>query len=384
MINKDRLCSVFEELVVIDSPSKFERKVCERLQDIFKMLGAEVVVDESMAETGSDTGNLIAFFPGNIDAEPVMLSGHMDTVDPGIGIVPVLKDGIYTSAGDTILGADDKSALAIIIEVMNVIKENRIPVCPVEVVLTTCEEQGLIGAKVLDVSKLRSRFGYILDSTDVEGVVTRAPAATRFTFRVYGKAAHAGAQPEKGLSAIQIASSAVSSINLGRLDEETTCNIGTFHAGTATNIIPDLAVIQGEARSHSPERLESVTQEIIKAFDDAVLKASKKSPDPAFPFLEKEVVNDFPNTNIPHDHKVVLLVQEAARNLGRVMDTVTVGGGSDANIFFGKGIAAGVIGTGMKDMHTCSENISVKDMVSTAELVLEIIRIHSSGGNKAL
>lgn len=379
MINPERMCAVFEELVVIDSPSMEEERVCLRLQAIFKELGGQLFVDDSIEKTGSQTGNLIVFFPGNINAESIMLSGHMDTVEPGRGIIPLLIDGVYSSAGKTILGADDKSALAIIIEVMRVVRENNIPVCPVEVVLTTCEEKGLLGAKALDISKLRSRFGYILDSTDVEGIVTRAPAANRFKFRVYGKAAHAGAQPEKGLSAIQIASEAISSIKLGRIDEETTCNIGIFHAGTATNIIPDLAVIEGEVRSHNLEKLEEVTQGIIKAFEDSINASKNISPDPNFPFFEKELINDFLNTNIQHDHYVVKLAQKAALNKNRSMDTVTVGGGSDANVFFEKGIAAGVIGTGMKDMHTTSENISVSDMVSAAELVLEILKIHSSG-----
>lgn len=379
MINSGRLCSLFEELVRIDSPSREEMKVSLRLQEIFRELGASIFIDSSQSETGSETGNLVAFFPGTVDAEPMMLSGHMDTVEPGRGIVPVLQNGIYTSAGDTILGADDKSALAIIIEVMRVIKETDMPVCPVEVVLTTCEEIGLMGAKALDISALKSRFGYILDSTDAEGIVVKAPSASRFTFRLYGKAAHAGAQPEKGLSAIHIASTAVASLRLGRIDDDTTCNIGTFHAGTATNIIPDLAVIEGEARSHSPEVLKDVTEGIVKIFEDAVEKAKSISPDPSFPVFEKEIIIDFPNTDIPHDHRVVKLARKAAGKHGRRMNPVKVGGGSDANIFFGKGIAAGVIGTGMRDLHTSSENIGVEDMVATANIVLEMIKIHSSG-----
>lgn len=379
MINPERLCRVFEELVIIDSPSMEEEAVCLRLQTIFSELGAQVYVDETMEKTGSQTGNLIAFFMGDVDAEPIMLSGHMDTVEPGRGIIPILKDGVYVSAGETILGADDKSAIAIIIEVMRTVREKNLRICPVEVVLTTCEEKGLLGAKALDISKLRSRFGLILDSTDVEGIVTKAPAANRFTFRIYGKAAHAGAQPEKGLSAIQVASSAISTIKLGRIDDETTCNIGTFHAGTATNIIPDLAMIEGEVRSHDLARLEEVTLEIVNAFERSVKTARDSSPDPAFPFFEKELIRDFPNTDIKHDHRVVKLVQKAAYNQNRSMDTVTVGGGSDANVFFEKGIAAGVIGTGMKDLHTTSENISVSDMVSAAELIIEVLKIHSSG-----
>ncbi len=378
MINTNRLCDIFEELVRIDSPSCMEAAVCQRLQKIFTGLGAEIFIDESMDKTGSEAGNLIAFFPGQIHVPSIMLSGHMDTVEPGKGIQPVLSDGIYRSAGDTILGADDKSALAIIIEVLNVIKENSLSVCPIEVVLTTCEEKGLLGAKALDVSKIKSRFGYILDSTDAEGIVTQAPAATRFTFRVYGKAAHAGAQPEKGLSAISIAASAVAALQTGRIDDETTCNIGTFKAGTATNIIPDLAIIEGEARSHSVSKLEAVTASIIKTFEDAVESAKKNSPDPAFPFLEKEVVHDFLNIKISNEHQVVKLACKAAGNLGKNMKTVTVGGGSDANVFFHKGIAAVVIGTGMKDLHTTGENISVDDMVATAGLVLEIIRVYSA------
>lgn len=379
MIDSKRLCGVFEKLVKIDSPSMEEADICQELKIIFESLGAAVKIDDSQVLTGSQAGNLVAFFSGTVDAEPIMLSGHMDTVEPGRGIIPVLTDGIYRSAGDTILGADDKSALAIIIEVMNVVRDNNVPVSPVEVVITTCEEKGLLGAKAFDVTMVKSKIGYILDSTDVEGIVTRAPAANRFTFKIYGKAAHAGAQPEKGISAIKIASSAISSLKLGRIDDLTTCNIGTFKAGTATNIIPDLAIIEGEVRSHDKSKLDDVTSDIIKAFEDSVAEAKKESGDPVFPFLEKEIMSDFPNTDIPHDHRVVKLIQKAAARKGRRMDPVTVGGGSDANIFFSKGLAAGVIGTGMRDLHTTSENISVADMIATAELLLEVLKIHSSG-----
>ncbi len=374
MINPERLAKRFEKLVGIDSLSRHEKNVALELESILTAMGASVCYDDAKDRVNGDCSNLVAKFRGTVDAEPVFLSGHMDTVGPGEGIKVKFENGIFTSDGTTILGSDDKSALAIILEVMDVILENKIDYPPVEIVFTVCEEVGLLGAKNFDYSLMDSKFGFILDSTDTHGIVTRAPAANKIIIKIFGRAAHAGASPEKGINALAVAAKAISELELGRIDEETTCNLGTIQGGEATNIVPDFVEIHGEARSHDVEKLKKVTDNIVAAFNDAAALFRKDSD---LPRIEAVVENDFLNTNIPEDHKVVKLARKAAANLGRKLETKTIGGGADANVFFTKGIAAGVLGTGMTDVHTVHESIALKDMENTANLVLEILKVHA-------
>ncbi|MDX9964254.1 M20/M25/M40 family metallo-hydrolase [Desulfobacter postgatei] len=377
MIDEERLGQRFATLARIDSESRSEALIAKVLEKELTDLGATVVFDEAGAKVNGDCGNLVAAFKGNTDVDPVMLSGHMDTVVPGKGVKVIFEDGVFRSDGTTILGSDDKSALAVILEVMQVIKDNNLPCPPVEVVMTVCEEQGLLGAKNLDCSRLKSKFGYILDAVDTRGIVNRAPAANKISAKIYGRAAHAGSSPENGISAIYAASCAIAKLELGRIDQETTCNLGLISGGAATNIVPEYVEIHGEARSHDPAKLDKVTQGIVSTFKNTM--AELQAGGDGLPRVEMIVKNDFPHTNIPEDHMVIRLAQKAAANLGTHLVCKTSGGAADANIFFGKGIAAGVIGTGMTDVHTLKESIALKDMVSCAELILEILQIHATG-----
>ena len=380
MINPERLAETFSRLVQIDSVSRNEAAICSELQNILEAMGAETFVDDAGKSVGSNTGNLIARFRGSVDVPALMLNAHMDTVEPGNGVKPVYKDGVFTSDGTTILGADDKSAVAILLEVLTVLQEERLPHGPLEIVLTICEEIGLQGAKHLDLDRLTAKFGYALDATDTAGIVTRAPGANHLNFMVYGKDAHAGAAPEKGINSIAIASKAISRLTLGRIDPETTCNIGVIQGGVATNIIPGLVTVNGEVRSHDPQKLADLTRTIVSAFETAVQEYVPQSAEAGNPRLEVEILPDFTRTHIPEDHPVVTLAMKAAQNLGRTLIPKITGGGADANVFFSKGIMTGVLGTGMRDMHTVREWVRLSDMVLTAELVLEIIRLHALGG----
>ncbi len=378
MINLQRMADRFKALVEIDSLSREERDVALELEKILTQMGAVVCFDTAGEKVNGNCSNLVAKFKGTVDTEPIFLSGHMDTVGPGRGIKVQFENGIFKSDGTTILGADDKSAIAIILEVMDVIFENKLDYPPVEIIFTVCEEIGLLGAKNFDHALMDSKFGYILDSTDTRGIVTKAPAANKIGIKIYGKAAHAGAAPEKGINAIMVASKAVSGLTLGRIDEETTCNLGTIKGGVATNIVPELVEIQGEARSHDVGKLKAVTDTIVSAFHTAA-EAFKGDSD--LPRVEAIVENDFPNTNIPEDHRAIVLARKAASNLGTHLASKTIGGGADANVFFGKGIVAGVLGTGMTDVHTLNESIDIKDMEASANLVLEILKVHAQGDN---
>ncbi len=377
MINEKRLADRFTMLAEIDSESRSEADVAAVLENILKEMGADVCFDDAAQKIGGNCGNLVAKFAGNVDVAPIFLSGHMDTVVPGKGVKVQFEDGVFRSDGTTILGADDKSALAIILEVMDVIQENNLDCPPVELVFTVCEEIGLVGAKHFDLSLIESKFGYILDSTDTEGIVVRAPAANNITAKIYGKAAHAGAAPENGISAIFAASKAIAKMTLGRIDEVTTCNLGLISGGMATNIVPEYVEVLGEARSHNMEKLEAVTQEIVSTFEETI--SAMRENGQTLPRVEVTVEQDFPNTHIPEDHMAIVLARKASENLGRPLESKTIGGGADANIFFGKGIVAGVLGTGMTDIHTLKESIKLEDMVNCTQLILEILKLHASG-----
>ena len=377
MIHPERLAEIFTRLVKIDSVSRNEANICNELQNILEAIGADTFIDRAGDAVGGNTGNLIARFVGNVDAPVMMLCAHMDTVEPGNGIKPQFKDGVFTSDGSTILGADDKSAIAVLIEVLTTLHEERLPHGPLEVVLTICEEIGLLGAKHLDINHVKARFGYVLDTTDTTGIVNRAPGANHLEFIVNGKDAHAGAAPEKGINAIAIASKAIAGLTLGRIDHETTCNIGVIQGGVATNIIPSQVIVKGEVRSHDSQKLANLTQAIVTAFEAAVRDFRPQSAEAGNPRLKVSVEPDFACTHIPEDHPVVSLAVKAAQNLGRTLKPRTTGGGADANVFFAKGIMTGVLGTGMRDMHTVRESVKLSDMVEAAELLLEIIRLHS-------
>lgn len=384
MVNHERLGDLFRTLVQIDSVSKKEGAIANTLQEIFESLGGEVLIDGAGPEVEGDTGNLIARFKGTeADVVPLLLNAHMDTVEPGEGITVLFSDGTFTSDGSTILGADDKSALAVIIETIRILRENRLAHGPLEVVITVCEEIGLVGAKNLDYSMLQAQYGYSLDATDTEGIVTRAPAANRIQFKVHGRDAHAGAAPEKGINAIQLAAQAISELVIGRIDDETTANIGLIEGGKATNIVPSLVTVTGEVRSHSPDKLEEETQKIARSFERQVSNYRKAFPSgDGLPKVETTIQQDFSVLHVPEDHAVVTLAKEAASSLRREMKAKTSGGGSDANIFFGHGIVMGVLGTGMKDMHTVRESIRLDDMVKSVELLLEILRLHTKNARQ--
>ncbi|MBA3012094.1 MAG: M20/M25/M40 family metallo-hydrolase [Proteobacteria bacterium] len=377
MINSKRLGDRFKMLAQIDSESRHETAIARVLEKILQDMGASVCFDDAAGKVGGECSNLVAKFKGTADVSPLFLSGHMDTVVPGKGVKVQFENGIFKSDGTTILGGDDKSALAIILEVMEVVKENQLPCPPVEIIFTVCEEIGLLGAKHLDMSLMEAKFGYILDSTDTQGIVTRAPSANKITIKVYGRAAHAGAAPEKGISAIYAAAKAISGLELGRIDTESTCNLGTIFGGMATNIIPEYVEIHGESRSHDRGKLKTITQNIVTGFETAV--ADLREEGQKLPRVDIEVEEDFPNTHIPEDHMAIVLARKAAASLGRELASKTIGGGADANIFFGKGIVAGVLGTGMTDVHTLNESIALSDMENTARLVLEILKVHAQG-----
>jgi len=380
MINVHRMTDTFMDLVQIDSVSREESRLAAYLKKQLDLLGAETVFDGSAPQTGSDTGNLIARIKGSSDRAPLLFSAHMDTVEPGRGIKPILANGRITSDGTTILGADDKSAIAILLEMLRVLKESGKPHPPMEFVFSTCEEIGLLGAKHLDWSLISARQGYVLDTRDPDGLVTRAPSANRLKFTVMGRDAHAGSAPEKGINAILIAAKAIATLDLGRLDAETTCNLGVIKGGDATNIVPKMVQVDGEVRSHDDDKLAQVTQRMIDAFQAAATSYPDRG-DGDLPCVSVDVHPDFQRTHIPDHHAVVRMAFKAAERLKRPLRLQVAGGGSDANVFFQQGINTGVLGTGMTDVHSVREYVDVADMVKACEMVLEVTAIYQESSD---
>jgi len=379
LINHERLDTLLVELIKIDSLSRRERDVAMRLKREMAELGATVFIDDAGEKVGGNVGNLIAHFPGTVpNATPLLLSAHMDTVVPGEGIKPIREGDILRTDGRTVLGGDDKSGVAIICEALRVIKENRLPCADVDVVFTICEEAGLIGAKCLDVSRLRARTGLVLDSDSVGFLFTKAPAANRMEFRVHGLEAHAGVCPEKGINAIQVAAEGIAQMRLGRIDHETTANIGVVEGGMAVNIVPNQVILRGEARSHSQEKLDRQTEHMKRCLDEAaarhVLEMGGKLHTSR---VEANIDRDYDRMDVPDSAPIVKLVHAAAKSLNLEVKTLATGGGCDANVLNQKGLVVANLSTGMREIHTVNEWLDLNDLHFSAKIVLEILRLNA-------
>jgi tripeptide aminopeptidase len=379
LINHERLDNLLVELIKIDSLSRRERDIAMRLKREMAELGATVFIDDAGEKVGGNVGNLIAHFPGTVpNATPLLLSAHMDTVVPGEGIKPIRDGDILRTDGRTVLGGDDKSGVAIICEALRVIKENRLPCADVDVVFTICEEAGLIGAKCLDVSRLRARTGLVLDSDSVGFLFTKAPAANRMEFRVHGLEAHAGVCPEKGINAIQVAAEGIAQMRLGRIDHETTANIGVVEGGMAVNIVPNQVILRGEARSHSQEKLDRQTEHMKRCLEEAaarhVLEMGGKLHTSR---VEANIDRDYDRMDVPDSAPIVKLVHAAAKSLNLEVKTLATGGGCDANVLNQKGLVVANLSTGMREIHTVNEWLDLNDLHFSAKIVLEILRLNA-------
>lgn len=378
-IDPNRLADVFRQLVAVDSVSREEAAVADWIRRVLSgELGLEVLEDQSQEQTGSNSGNIIVRIPGEESVEPLFFNAHMDTVEPGRGVQASFEEGVFYSDGTTILGADDKAAVAVLIEVARVLKESDIPHGPIEFLFTVCEEIGLLGAKAVNPALLRARVGYALDSNDPDVLINRAPSAIRFRLKVVGKAAHAGLHPEEGINAITLAARALAAVPQGRIDEDTTANIGLIRGGQATNIVPETVEIDGEVRSHDLRRLREVQDEIMGCFH-GVVRDFETTGDPSrtkadLPLIRAEVFDDYPVMIVTEDHALVVEAMRASERLGRNLRLARTGGGSDANVLNGKGLTTVIMGIGMQKVHTTAEFIRLNDMVATADLVLEILK----------
>ncbi|RUM36362.1 MAG: peptidase M20 [Desulfobulbus sp.] len=374
-INQERLALTFIRLCETDSPSRSEGRMAALLTEMLCTLGADAPFEDDSAKlTEAECGNLFFRFPGTLDREPLFFNCHLDTVEPGTGVKVVRKNDMFTSHGETILGSDDKSGIAALVEALHIIRENKLPHIPMEYVFTTCEEIGLLGAKAIDPANIRAKTGYALDSSGFGRVIIGAPAANRLNITVKGVAAHAGLHPEWGINAITLAAEALASSPLGRIDEESTVNFGTIRGGAASNIVPEQVTIAGEVRSHSPEKLRDLTGRVEQAFRQAI----QKWHDPAgeargVPQLDFRVTEDFPALLLEKDDAVIQIVDKAARAIDMDLRYEIAGGGSDANIFNGLGLQTAIIATGMTHVHSTEEHVSLRDMADLTRLLLALM-----------
>ncbi len=357
MINKQRVLQTFLDLVAIDSPSGHEQAIGEELMRRFTELGGQVARDEH--------GNVIARWP-NGHGDWLLLSAHMDTAGQDTGIKPQVREGIIYSDGTTILGGDDKSGVAAILEVLISLEEAKLPHPPLEVVISVGEEVGLLGARLLDKGKLHARQGYVLDAGGPIGTIAvSAPSQDSLAVTIIGKTAHAGSEPERGINAIRVASEAIAAMPLGRIDPETTANIGIVQGGTARNIVPERVCIVGEARSRNSARLEAQTAAMVHAFQEAAGRHGARA--------EIEVTRTYSGYCLTETTPVVAHAAAAARRLGLTPFYHNSGGGADANIYNAAGMSCAVLSTGMANVHTPQESIAISDIFNAARLLQEIV-----------
>jgi len=367
MINRNRMINEFIELVKIDSISLKERDMADVLKSKLETMGMKVFEDEAGKQVGGNVGNLICNLKGKKDVPPILVMAHMDTVTPGIGKKPVIGNEIIKSDGTTILGGDDVAGIECIFEALRVLVEDSLEHGDIQIVFTIAEEIGLLGAKNLDYKKINAKYGFVMDSGGKIGTVAiKAPSQNRIDIVVKGKAAHAGVEPEKGISAIKIASEAISRMRLGRIDEETTANIGIISGGTATNIICDRVELEAEARSIQKNKLEEQTSHMKKCFEEA---ASNIGGSVEF---KSELM--YPSFCIDETDSIVSILNRASKEVGIELILEATGGGSDTNIINEKGIQSVDLSVGMSKVHSVEEQIKINDMVKAAELLVAIIK----------
>lgn len=365
-INKNRLISEFSKLVSIDSKSFSEREVADYIKERLIFLGYAVTEDTAGEDYNGNSGNVYGFIEGG-PGEPLLFCAHMDTVEPSAGKQAVIQeDGVITSNGRTVLGADDCSGIAAILEALHVIKEQNTPHRPIEVLFTVAEELYCKGAARVDFSQIKSREAYVLDLTGPVGLAAyKAPTILSFHATITGKAAHAGFAPQNGVHAIAAAANAISSLTMGRIDEETTLNVGVIHGGLATNIVPEQCAVSGEIRSYSHSTALQLAALVKRSFTNAAQKIG------ATVDFQTEIHCDAYET--PLDHPMVKRFERIAKKQGLPTGFVPTFGGSDNNHLAKHGIPGLVIANAMNNCHSCQEYTTVEELCNIAELTLALM-----------
>jgi tripeptide aminopeptidase len=343
--------------------------VADRVALYLRELGLDVDEDDAGPKVGSTAGNLFCRLePTRDGGVPIFLCAHLDTVPPGGPIEPVLVDGVLTNKADTILGADNKAAVAAMLDATRCVVEEERPHAGLELVFTPKEEVGLLGAAAFDHTRLAASVGYVYDQAAPIGeVILGAPYAQSMEVRFHGRAAHSGMYPEEGRSAIAAAARAIADLRLGRIDDETTANVGLIHGGTAGNIIPEWCTFLAEARSHDERKLADLVQEML----DAITFAGGVSECEA----ETTVQKSYRGYRFRRDDLAVRLAAGALERSGFAPTYALSGGAADANVFNEHGLACVNLANGMANIHTPDESIAVSDLEDMVEVTLALVRV---------
>ncbi len=360
-INQERLIGYFLDLVRIPSPSWKEGKVLDYIINTLGSLKADIIKYGC-----GESYNLLVRLDGTVPKDPILFSAHTDTVLPCEDIKPIVSKTKITSDGSTILGADDKAAIASFLEAMMYIQENDIPHGPVEFLFSCAEEIGLYGIKGFDLSILNAKYAFVFDSGgEIGRVILKAPYQTTFDIKIRGRAAHAGIAPEKGINAIRIASEIITNIPQGRIDHETTANVGIISGGKATNIVPEETSIALEARSIDRNKLKSIEMKI----ENTAKKITRKYKGGVG--ITKRL--EYSGYSISKSDRIVKILEGALKKIKIKPAYEASGGGSDTNVINRSGIRAVNLSIGMREVHTKKEFINIKDLVNGARLVISII-----------
>ncbi len=366
-MNRERIISEFTELVEIDSPSFGERKMADVLKGKLKSIGFSVEEDGAGSYYGSDCGNLYGFLSGEIPGEPLLFSGHMDTVAPALGKKAVLhSDGRITSTGNTVLGADDIAGLVSILEAIRSLREEGIPHRSIEVLFPIAEEVYAKGSCLFDYSIIKAKEAYVLDlSGKVGRAAYTAPSILSFRAIIQGRASHAGFSPEEGIHSIAIAAKAINQLKLGRVDSDTTVNIGTIAGGAATNIIPESCKVEGEIRSFHHDKALGCLEEIKELFVREAEQAGAS--------LDWEESINCIAYETKLDSKVAVRYREACSLAGLLAEFIKTFGGSDQNVFATKGIEGLVISNAMNSVHSCNEYTEIEELIKSTQIVRNLM-----------
>jgi tripeptide aminopeptidase len=362
-----RAVSLFLDLAAIPSPPGEERAVADRVREELERLGLDVVEDDAGEAIGSTAGNLLARLPGRGAGTPILLCAHLDTVPPQGPIEPVIgDDDVVRNAAGTILGADNKAAVAAMLEAARRIVEEERPHGGVELLFTPKEEVGLLGAGAFDHTALEAELGFVYDQAAAIGeVIIGAPSQRSLLVRFRGRPAHSGMVPEEGRSAIVAAARAIADLRLGRLDEETTANVGLITGGSARNIVPEWCELEAEARSHDAGKLADVIQEMLDAFAFAASTAECT--------VETEVSETYAGYRFRESDPIVQLARTALERCGFEFRPALTGGGADANVFNARWLPCLVLANGMTDIHTADERIAVADIDAMVDVTLALV-----------
>lgn len=367
MINKDRLVKQFIKMVSIDSISMYEKEMSSYLAKEIEKMGYRPVFDGASRKIDGNSDNLIFKVKGNKDVAPIALVAHMDTVTPGTKKEAVIDGDYITSSKGTVLGGDDFAGICVILEAIRVLKEQNIPHGDIYVVFTVAEEIGLFGSKSLDYSKINAKYGFVLDNGGPIGTVAaKTPTQLALHIQIEGKEAHAGVEPEKGISAINVAAEAISNMKLGRIDEETTANIGTITGGSATNVVCGMVYMNAEIRSLKDEKIIETLKQMVDSLENACAKTGA--------LFDIDQHKEYVGYDITKDESMVNILKKASDETNIPLNLAVSGGGSDANILNSNGIISCNLSVGMDKIHTKDEQIKMSDMVDATKFLIGCIK----------